>query len=255
MLLGVCQLSSSPDGLLHFGMKVMLVNHQSKGALYAPQSKKSQFFFRCIFSQQLAIHTKDILHEDAGKYWGNIGKWKITRINCTCLCSKCCLKKHLFLTHLESHTKFLGDIYINFTKSVPAKLQKSPRSRFRSVNPYDVVTKSHTAQASNGDRKHLLKMCHLMSFLDDFWVDLRHIWLQLAQLGVPACGMSFSLSAQMLLTVRESQTETCLLWKIRLFLVIIDDYVHFRFAGFEDDVVHYGQNVRIKLCPFSESAA
>ena len=59
----------------------------------------------------------------------------------------------------------------------------------------------------------------------------------------------------MLLTVRESQTETCLLWKIRLFSVIIDDYVHFRFAGFEDDVVHYGQNVRIKLCPFSESAA
>ena len=49
MLLGVCQLSSSPDGLLHFGMKVMLVNHQSKGALYAPQSKKVSFFFDAFF--------------------------------------------------------------------------------------------------------------------------------------------------------------------------------------------------------------
>ena len=26
-------------------------------------------------------------------------------------------------------------------------------------------------------------------------------------------------------------------------------------SGFEDDTVHYGQNIRIKLCPFSESAA
>ena len=103
--------------------------------------------------------------------------------------------------------------------------------------------------------QHLFEDVPFDVTLDDFSVDLRHIWLQLAQLGVPACGMSFSLSAQMLLTVRESQTETCLPWKIRLFSVIIDDYVHFRFAGFEDDVVHYGQNVRIKLCPFSESAA
>ena len=61
----------------------------------------------------------------------------------------------------------------------------------------------------------------------------------------------------MLLTVRESQTEIRLTLEILLFSVIVDDYglVHFRFAGFEDDVVHYGQNVRIKLCPFSESAA
>ena len=33
----LCQLSSSSDGLLHFGMKAMLVNHQSKGALPSPQ--------------------------------------------------------------------------------------------------------------------------------------------------------------------------------------------------------------------------
>ena len=38
-------------------------------------------------------------------------------------------------------------------------------------------------------------------------------------------------------------------------LCLSEDPVETVLPGFEDDTVHYGQNIRIKLCPFSESGA
>ncbi|OLQ14234.1 Uncharacterized protein C15orf26-like [Symbiodinium microadriaticum] len=59
------KLSSSPDGFLHFGMKVMLVNHQSKGVLLRPKSVDLYEFARAPFGtleQEQGSFEDDTVH-------------------------------------------------------------------------------------------------------------------------------------------------------------------------------------------------
>ena len=114
-LLGVCQLSSSPDGLLHFGMKVMLVNHQSKGALYAPQSTCISFvdaFFRSNWQFVQKIFFMRML-ESIGAILGNerLHEFIVHAYAVSVAC------RSTFFSHISQNLiQHFLEIYINFTK-------------------------------------------------------------------------------------------------------------------------------------------